>query len=95
MKTIFHAVAMATTLALSTLPMAAFAQTDIDPKMLTCTEFNSMSDEVKMGAVVLMQQASNDASVNATAPLDVALDATKRACLANPKVKAIEAMAMK
>jgi hypothetical protein len=48
-----------------------------------------------MAAVVEMQQVSNDMSANVTASPAEALDATKRACLANPKVNAIEAMAMK
>lgn len=95
MKTTFQAVAVAATLGLSALPMAAFAQSDTDPKMLTCTEFNSMSEDDKTAAVVRMQQVSNDMAANVTATVAEATDATKKACLANPKVNAIEAMAMK
>jgi len=95
MTKLFHVAAMGAIFGLSTLPMVASAQTATDPKMLTCTEFNSMSDADKMTAVVEMQKVSDDASANATAPADVALDATKKACLANPKIDAIDAMAMK
>ncbi len=95
MKPMFNAVALAATLGLSVLPMTAFAQTDTDPKMLECGEFNSMSEEDKLAAVIRMQQVSNDASVNVTATSAEALDATKKACLADPQDKAIEAMAKK
>jgi hypothetical protein len=95
MKKPLHAALLAATFGLCTLPMIASAQTATDPKMLTCSEFNSMSDADKMTAVVEMQKVSDDASANATAPVDVALDGTKKACLANPKIDAIDAMAMK
>ncbi len=88
-----HARTIAVCLSFVAVPVLALAQTD--PKRLTCSEFNSMSDEAKMAAVVEMQQVSNDASRNVTATPAEALDATKKACLANPKVNAIEAMAMK
>ena len=93
MKMLLNARVIAGCFCFAVIPVLASAQTD--PKMLTCTEFSSMSDEDKMAAVVAMQQASNDASANVTAPPAEALDATKKACLANPKVNAIEAMAMK
>lgn len=95
MKTTFNAVALAATLGLSALPMTAFAQTDTDPKMLGCGEFNAMSEDDKLAAVIRMQQVSNDASTNVMAPTAEALEATKKACLADPQDKAIEAMAKK
>jgi hypothetical protein len=83
---------IAACLFLTAMPVVVSAQTD--PNMLTCSEFNSMSDEDKIAAVVEMQQVSNDSSANVTASPSEALDATKKACLANPKVNTIEAMAM-
>jgi hypothetical protein len=93
MQNLFRIRTVAACLCFVAVPVLASAQTD--PKMLTCTEFTSMSDADMMAAVVEMQQVSNDMSANVTASPAEALDATKRACLANPKVNAIEAMAMK
>jgi hypothetical protein len=93
MKKLLDLNAFAAALALSVVPVLALAQTD--PKMLTCTEFNSMTESNMLAAVVAMQLVSNDRSVNVTATAADSLDATKKACLANPKVNAIEAMAMK
>ena len=93
MKKSLHVRTFVVCLSLAAVPLMACVQTD--PKMLTCTEFTSMADADMMAAVVQMQQVSNDMSVTVTASPTEALDATKKACLANPKVNAIEAMAMK